>query len=109
MNKCVKLNIDPLWFQEYFARDLNQSDSRASYLLLEMYPVMLPRGPYLAKSCLRFALMIYQSISGCLVVQYADDTQLLLTGDIDCLLEVIERDEHILSDVKIYFQKIDYC
>ena len=92
-----------------FAIDLNQPDSRASYLLLEMSLVAFPRGPCLAKSCLRFALMICQSISGCLVVQYADDTQLLLAGDIDCLLELIERDEHILSSIKIYFQKIDYC
>lgn len=46
-----------------------------------------------------------QSLSDFFVVQYADDAQLLLTGDIENIPHLIERAEHLLSTVKVYFQK----
>lgn len=46
-----------------------------------------------------------QSLSDCFVVQYADGTQLLLTGDIENIPNLIERAGHLLSTAKVYFQK----
>jgi len=47
---------------------------------------------------------INHSVSECLVIQYADDTQLLLTGDVDNIAQLIARAENLLSTVRTYFQ-----
>lgn len=40
--------------------------------------------------------MIYQSLPGCFIVPYADDTQLLLSGTINFISELIEGTEKAL-------------
>jgi len=44
-------------------------------------------------------------LQDCFLVQYADDTQILLTGNPECISELIERAENLLSTVKMYFQR----
>ena len=43
-------------------------------------------------------------VKGCLLVQYADDTQLVLTGALSNLRNLITQSEHTLSMAKHYFQ-----
>lgn len=44
-----------------------------------------------------------QFIRDCLLVLYADDTQIILTGDIDEIDEMTRQAENILINAKIYF------
>ena len=44
-------------------------------------------------------------LTNCFIVQYADDTQILIEGSINDLENLIERAEDILMRAKIYFQK----
>jgi len=46
-----------------------------------------------------------QCLSNYFVIQYADDTQLLHTGDVDNISELIAEAENVLSIVKLYFQR----
>ncbi|XP_042886444.1 uncharacterized protein LOC122262512 [Penaeus japonicus] len=46
-----------------------------------------------------------EHILDCFVVQYADDTQLLLTGDTANIVDLIMRAESSLSTIKLYFQR----
>ena len=44
-------------------------------------------------------------LTNCFIVQYADDTQILIEGSINDLENLIKRAEDVLMKAKIYFQK----
>ena len=44
-------------------------------------------------------------MSDCFIVQYADDTQILIEGDIDEINTLIERAEAVLKRAKLYFDR----
>lgn len=106
INKCKKLNIDPRWFQSYL-RNRCQSvriDDVISTPQDISYGV--PQGSILGPILfIIFVNDISEYIKDCLLVLYADDTQLLLTGTISNLNDLIKRAEATLIAAKSYFQR----
>ena len=105
--KLIKYNIDPSWFESYLS-DRYQSVRISNVIsspCLVSYGV--PQGSILGPILfLIYVNDIADHVKGCLLVQYADDTQLVLTGTIDNLRELIRQSEHTLSMAKQYFQTI---
>ena len=60
-------------------------------------------GPGAVQNVVGLYLSLY--FPDCLVIQFADDTQIVLTGDIEKIHELIERAEHLLRTIKLCFQK----
>lgn len=105
MSKLTKLNIDNFWFDSY----LNNRTQRVRMgkALSEICEISygVPQGSVLGP----ILFLIYvndfsQFIPDCHVLQYADDTQLILTGTIDKLDELIHKGENTLALVKNYFE-----
>ncbi len=44
-------------------------------------------------------------LSNCLLIQYADDTQFIISGSIENLDELLRRTEGMLKKIKCYFNK----
>ncbi len=44
-------------------------------------------------------------VNNCLLIQYSNDTQLIISGSIENLAELIRKTEHTLSKIKSYFNK----
>ncbi len=90
LDKLLKLNIDPFWFNDYL-KDRTQSvrfGNTISSKKCVKYGV--PQGSILGP----FLFNIYvndisDNIKDCIIVQYADDTQLLHTGNINNLQGLI--------------------
>ena len=106
INKCIKLNIDPTWFKEYLSN--RKQSVRLKNVLSTPRKVSfgVPQGSILGP--ILFSIYVNdlaESITECLVIQYADDTQVLITGDSNNPSELIKKAESILINIKIYFQK----
>ena len=104
MTKLAKVNIDSFWFDSYL-RDRKQSvkiGSTCSSPLDVTFGV--PQGSILGP--LLFLIYVNdlpQFIQDCLLVIYADDTQILITGEIDKIQELLRKAENILIKAKQYF------
>ncbi len=105
LNKLKELRIDTFWFRDYL-RDRTQSvriDKHVSDKLDVSYGV--PQGSVLGPILfLMYVNDLSQYVSDCLVIQYADDTQFIHTGNIDRIQDLIRRGEETLSKAKRYFQ-----
>ncbi len=66
--------------------------------------MVFPRDLYLALFYFLYMSTTSQHISGCLVIQYADDTQFLHTGSIGNIDDLVRRGEETLTEAKKYFQ-----
>ena len=106
LDKCNELNIDSFWFDNYLKNRVQsvRIGSVVSSPLEVSFGV--PQGSILGP--LLFLIYINdlpQFIRDCLLVLYADDTQIILAGDIDHIDELIKRAENILVTAKNYFNK----
>ena len=104
LKKIYKLRIDPFWFSSYLCkRTLSvRIGTHASHKLKVLYWV--PQGSVLEPILfLLYVIELSHYISGCHVIQYADDTQLIHTGNIENIHELIHRGEKTLSKAKRYF------
>lgn len=104
LNKLKELRIDTFWFSNYL-RDRTQSvriDKHISDKLDVSYGV--PQGSVLGPILLlMYVNDLSQYVSDCLVIQYADDTQFIHTGNIDRIQDLIRRGEETLSKSKRHF------
>ena len=103
--KCMKLNIDQFWFRDYLE---NRSQSvRLGDIVSSPKPVDfgVPQGSILGP--ILFLIYINDmatAISDCVLVQYADDSQLVISGKVEELNNLIARAENILQTARHYFQ-----
>ena len=107
MNKFDNLSIDQFWFRDYLC-DRIQSvkiDSIISSSRHIKYGV--PQGSILGPILfLVYVNDMSQMLNKYFLVQYADDTQIVISGKVHELNDLIERGEKALSDAKKYFQEI---
>lgn len=104
MSKLSKMNIDNFWFESYLHNRTQRV--RMGKALSEIFeiPYGVPQGSVLGPILfLIFVNDFSHYISDCHVLQYADDTQLIHTGTIDKLDELILRGENTLALTKNYF------
>lgn len=98
--------VDPRWFENYLN---NRSQAvRLNGVISTKKNVRfgVPQGSILGP----ILFVIYVNdlskyLPGCFIIQYADDTQILIEGNIDDLNNLIHRAEEILNRAKCYFQK----
>ena len=98
------LNIDSFWFENYL---------KNRYQSVRLGPTLsspieirfgVPQGSILGP--ILFIILIndiLQFIHNCLLVGYADDTQMLLEGDPDNLEDLISRGKNVFIQAKTYF------
>lgn len=105
LKKCVTLKIDPFWFKNYLenrCQSVRLGDIISSPREVEFG---VPQGSILGP--ILFSIYINDmedSLQDCLLIQYADDSQILVTGTVDELETLIGRAERILKSAKHYFQ-----
>lgn len=107
IRKCSELYIDKFWFQDYL-KDRTQSvciDNITSTVTNVKYGV--PQGSILGPILfLIYVNDISTIMDDCKLIQYADDSQFVLSDDIENLPELVKKAEHLLSKVKNYFCNI---
>ena len=104
LRKLRMLRIDSFWFHSYL-HNRTQSvriGKHVSNKLDVAYGV--PQGSVLGPILFSiFVNDLSQHIPDCLVIQYADDTQLIHTGEITSIYDLVHRGEVALSQAKGYF------
>ncbi|MEL6989478.1 MAG: reverse transcriptase family protein, partial [Bacteroidota bacterium] len=105
LKKCIKYNIDPSWIASYLCDRYQAVRINNTISSPCLVPYGVPEGSILGPILfLIYVNDISDYIKNCLLVQYADDTQLLLTGSIEDIKELINQAEILLITLKKYFQ-----
>ncbi len=102
--KLTMLRIDSFWFHSYL-HNRTQSVITSKHVSKKLdvtygFPQGSVLGPILFSI---FVNDLSQHTPGCLVIQYADDTQFIHTGSISNIHDIVYRGEVTLSQAKRYF------
>ena len=105
LNKCVKLKIDPFWFQSYLSHRTQSVRIRNSLSRLQdINEYGVPQGSILGPILFNiFVNDLSENIKDSLVVQYADDTQFLHSSSVYEIKTLISKIEETLNNMKKYF------
>ena len=104
LDKCIKLKIDTFWFDNYLENRMQSVHMKSILSSSKNVDYGVPQGSILGPLMfLIFVNDLPQYINDGLLVQYADDTQILLTGDISKLEDIKSRAEIILEKARRYF------
>ena len=104
LKKCSKVNIDSFWFEDYLKNRIQSVQMGSVLSSAKEINFGVPQGSILGP--LLFLIYVNdlpQYINDCLLVQYADDTQILITGDISDLETIKRKAELTLEIARRYF------
>ncbi len=106
LNKLINMGIDIFWFENYLSKRTQQV--RMGEILSNTLEISfgVPQGSVLGP--ILFTIYVNDFLdffTDCVVIQYADDTQLIHTGTVDHIEELISRSEQTLKRARNYFLK----
>ena len=106
LQRCLKLRIDPFWIQDYLLNRTQSVRLNSHTSTKSLVSHGVPQGSILGPILFSiFVNDISEFISDCVIVQYADDTQFIHSGNINNLDQLITRAKVTLSNARTYFLK----
>lgn len=105
LDKCEKMKIDRFWFEDYLKNRIQSVCINNVVSTPRSVSFGVPQGSILGPLLfLIFVNDLSQYITNCELVQYADDTQIIISDILINLLDLVKRAEDLLLKSKLYFQ-----
>ncbi len=102
--KCLRLKIDSFWFSSYLMDRTQSVKTNNTISGIHKVDYRVPQGSILGPILFNaFVNDLAEHTKNCLLVQYADDTQVLHTSTISELATLIKNTEDTLRTIKMYF------
>lgn len=104
LQKLHLVNVDAFWFSSYLNNRTQSVRINNTVSSRQAVPYGVPQGSILGP--LLFNIYVNdmpKHITNCILVQYADDTQFLHSGNINNISSIISKTENTLKQVRKYF------